>query len=160
VRGIREAGPWHPEEDDTSWIRLQRAHIPLQRLRLLLLVAVLGLGVLLGQVTQELPRPPPVNRIVFDDGLLLSALTATGTLRIQGLGCLPLLVPSEALGAGPAPFPAVISLCGPRPPDINLGTTLHPLTGEHGVNGWTPLHSHDERRTGLERTVMSSKTGI
>lgn len=93
--GVREARPWHPEEDDTSRVRLQRAHITLQRIRLLVLVAVLGLGVLLGKVTQEqLARPLPVKRTVFDDGLLLSAFTATGTLRIQGLGGLPLLVPS------------------------------------------------------------------
>lgn len=92
--GLWAAGPWHPEEDDTSWVRLQRAYITLQRIRLLVLVAVLGLGVLLGEVTQEFARPLPVKRTVFDDGLLLSAFTTTGTLRIQGLGCLPLLIPS------------------------------------------------------------------
>lgn len=72
--------PRHPEEDDTSWLRLQRALNTLLGLRLQLL-AVLGLGLLLGPVIQELARALPVKSIVFDDnGLLLSAFTTTRPL--------------------------------------------------------------------------------
>ena len=131
--GIRPARAWHPEEDDTGWIRLQRAHITLSRIRLLnILDALLGLGVLLGEVNQELQGPPPVMRTVFDDGLLRLAFTATGTLLIRGLGGLPLLVSSEALGAGPAPVPAILPLGGPRPLDLDIGTSCHVLTRARG----------------------------
>ena len=134
--GIRQARAWHPEEDDTGWIRLQRPHITLSGIRLLnILDTILGLGVLLGEVNQGLQGPPPMMRTVFDDGLLRSAFTATGTLLIRGLGGLPLLVPSEVLGAGPAPVPAILPLGGPRPLDIDFGTSCPELTR---VRGRTP----------------------
>jgi hypothetical protein len=135
VRGVRATWPWHPEADDTSWLCLQRAHVTLQRIRLLVPVSVLGLWLLLGEVIQELWRPLPVKSVVFDDGLLFSVFPAAGTLPIQGLGCVSLLVPDEAISTRPSPFPALISLRGPRPLDINIGALRHPLTGGYNMSG-------------------------
>jgi hypothetical protein len=96
-----------------------------------------------------------MKSLVFDDdGLLFSAFTTAGTFRAGGLGGLPLLLPSEALGARPASFPAFLSLRGPRPPDIDIGTPRHPMT-----SGWTSTPLRDGCRTGLGLAVMSSKTG-
>lgn len=157
---VRPARPWHTEADDISWIRLQRAHITFQRLRLLILVSVLRLGVLLGEVIQKLAGPLPVKSVVFDDGLLFSAFATTGTLQVWGLGRLPLLVPSEALGAGPSPVPALIPLRGSRPPDTDLGTSCHPVTEEAWFLWLDVSHpSSTDAEPDLGHAAMSSKTG-
>ena len=129
--GIRPTRPRHSDADDTGWICLQRAHITCRRIRLLVLHPLLGLGVLLRPLIQELPRPLPVKGSVFDDGLLLPAFTAIGTFRVERLGLLPLLLPSEISRAGPDPLPTFIPLRGPRPLNIDLSTftamSSHPL---------------------------------
>jgi hypothetical protein len=78
-----------------------------------------------------------VKRLVFVDGLLFPAFSAIKSLRFWELGLLSLLVPGEVRFPGPRPVPALIALCGPRPPHFIIGTSRHPVTS--GFDAMDPI---------------------
>lgn len=82
-----------------------------------------------------------MKRAVFGDGLLLFlAFTAAEGLRLQRLGRLSLLLPSEALLARPSSVPAFLPLRGPRPPHVLIGASRPPMTpGVHATCRRMPL---------------------
>ena len=65
---------------------------------------------------------------VLDDGLLLMAFSAVGTLRHGALGQIPLLVQNPGPFVIAAAVGALASLGRPRPSDVVLRTTLHEVT--------------------------------
>jgi len=118
VRGVREAGTYHHEEDAISGICMHRPFpkpFKLQLQRRLFSSSVLGLRVPIKQIPQELTRPLSVKRAVFEDGLLFSAFAATGTIQLWRLDRLSILLPSEVLITRPSPVTALLPLRGPRP---------------------------------------------
>ena len=87
-----------------------------------------GFGLPQQPFAQELDRPAlSVKRAVFEDGLLLVALAATGTIRLWAMGHLSLLFPDEAIGPDAIPVPALPLVCRPRPADFEVRTAMTPV---------------------------------
>lgn len=69
-----------------------------------------------------------MKSVVFDNGLLLMALSAIGTLRLGELGHLPLLIQGEVSFDVPSSLTAFLPLGGPRPSDVDFGSSRDEMT--------------------------------
>ncbi|TPX13255.1 uncharacterized protein E0L32_006228 [Thyridium curvatum] len=79
-----------------------------------------GLWLLKWPLPQEVTSALPVKSVVSDDGLLLVALAAVGSVPVRSLGHLPLLFQNTAFITRAATFTALLLIRGLRPSGLDL----------------------------------------
>ncbi len=122
---LRAARPRHNTSHNPGGIRLHPTFSVDKRLLCLTIPAdVLRLGLLQRAVAQELAPPVPVKHCVFGDWLRFMAFPAIGTLRVWGMGHLPLFFQAEVTVPDTTSVRAFLPLCWPRPSSIELCPAL------------------------------------